>query len=695
MIAHCKGSNRRGWLAATLVGALVAGGASGADAQDVPVTIRAERFQVDHTGGVLEASGSVVVTAGDVVVRADRLRLDLRVNEIGAEGNVVIEAAGQRVRGRALVYRLLTREGRLDEAETQVGGPPIHGVVSLRARRVEGTMGGATRARDVVCTTCEGPTPFVQLTAREMQLFPNDRLVGRGVRVMIAGRTVFTWPYFTIFLRRQQASRLFPVAGYSPLEGFYLKTFAPYSLSQHQYGHVRLDLMERLGVGIGVEHTYRLAHGGGVAFLYHLFNTQLGGAEGRILLSHEQRVGDVTLRLYADHVGRAARLALSTSRYVSLDADHRGPRSATVLHQHYTGVAAPGFGADAYVARFVHLHGLTSSLWAELALDVTRLTGPGGSDDDLAPRLVLSYRGSDYTLALIGEGRIDADGDTFTRDARLGVERLPELTVSLDPRPLRHGLVYQLTASAGRFREAQALGVVAASRGEVAALLTGSPVLSDRASLTLHAEARAAVYSTGAFRGTVTGQVNYVWSLDDAWHVQVWAALQDSAGASPFVFDQPFPRSTVLSGELVYRTPSLQAAVVAGYDAAGGRPLPVVARAQYAPRRDWLLAAALLHDPTVGRLARAELAFDIRPGPAWQVSYYGVYDGGSGRVFHDRIAVTRIWQECLATALTYRGTSNEVWLEAWLVAIPWARGRVGVGSQGNLLFEQPWLGGAP
>ena len=29
-------------------------------------------------------------------------------------------------------------------------------------------------------------------------------------------------------------------------------------------------------------------------------------------------------------------------------------------------------------------------------------------------------------------------------------------------------------------------------------------------------------------------------------------------------------------------------------------------------------------------------------------------------------------------------------VETWLTALPWARGQIGIGSQGNLLFNQPF-----
>ena len=57
---------------------------------------------------------------------------------------------------------------------------------------------------------------------------------------------------------------------------------------------------------------------------------------------------------------------------------------------------------------------------------------------------------------------------------------------------------------------------------------------------------------------------------------------------------------------------------------------------------------------------------------------------------NNRVSLTRTFCECMAASFTYLGARNEVWLELWLTAIPWGRGKIGIGGQGTLLFDQPW-----
>ncbi len=206
---------------------------------------------------------------------------------------------------------------------------------------------------------------------------------------------------------------------------------------------------------------------------------------------------------------------------------------------------------------------------------------------------------------------------------------------------------------------------------------------------------RGSYYTTGDARGFLTGRLDYTRSLSEAWQGQIGVSYQDQVGQTPFVFDSTVGRLARTDATLTYRRPHLTATFSTSFDMAAGQLEPVVARAQYFPRPGWTAAAAVSYDPTLGALSRAELSFDIKLSPLWQVAYYGYYDGFSGRLFHDRLTITRTWDECLAAAVTYRGITQEIWLEAWLTALPWARGRAGIGSQGQLLFEQPWLGARP
>lgn len=664
--------------------------------EEIPVTLRARSFRYDRNAKILTATGDVVVIYQDVTIYADRLEADLGTNDVHAEGQVRIEVAGHRVRGQALEYNLTTRRGRLTQAAAEYTGPGVLGTVSLRAESIEGTLGKVVSARQAFCTTCEGPDPVVFLTAREFTVYPNDKIVGRGVAVWIGGRRIVTWPYFVIYLRERRATPLLPVAGYSDLEGYFLKTTYAYALSEHQYGTLRLDLMERLGVGYGLEHSYRFGAAAGVVFLYLLQNKQVSGTDQRMVVNHQQRLGDVTVRLYADGTTRSSPLAPSADFFGSLDASWQTSHASTAIYQTYANLNFLGFTTSSYTARIIHSQRFSERLSADLVTDASRTTSFLGTDDEAFPRIALRYRGNGYTAALLVEGRLDLDGGAFTADSRFVTERLPEATVTLDPRLLGGTrLVYQLQGGVGRFRETPLTGVVEAVRTDIAATVSGPLLESDRDALILRATVRGSHYTTGDVRGFVSGRIDFTRMFDDSITGQIGYTLQNQAGRTPFGFD-------VLTGQLgqadvtlTYRRPNVLLTAQTAFDNVTGTWLPTVLRAQWAPREKWAIAAALQYDATLGAVSRGELFVDLTLDPRWQIAYYGLYDGITGRFYHDRLTIARTWADCLVTAVTYRGITQELWFETWLTALPWARGQIGIGSQGQVLFNQPWLGTRP
>jgi hypothetical protein len=672
-------------------------GARPAGAQEeIPITLRAKSFRYDRNTKMLIATGDVVVVYQDVSIFADRLEADLGTNDVHAEGNVRVEVGQYRVRGHTLDYNLTTRQGRLTQSAAEYTGPFVLGIVSLRAEVIEGTPGKVMTARQAFCTTCEGPNPVVFLTAKEFTIYPNDKIVGRSVTVWIGGKRTVTWPYFVIYLRERRASRLTPVVGYSDLEGYYLKTFYSYALSDHHYGTLRLDLMERLGIGYGIEHSYRFGAAAGVVFLYLLDNKQLGGIDQRLVITHQQQWGDVTARLYADGVTRSSPLAPSSDVFGALDLSWRTARSSTALYQTYGNFNFLGSTTTAYTARVIHTQQVSERLSAEFVGDGSRVTSFLGTDDEVFPRLTLRYRGSGYTASLVTEGRLDLDGGAFTADTRFVTERLPEVTVAGDPILLKGTrLVYQLQGGVGRFREVPLVGFIEAVRTDLSATVSGPLLETDRDALILRMTLRGSHYSTGDVRGFASGRVDFTRVFDESLTGQVGYTLQSQAGRTPFLFDTLVGAIGQADATLAYRRPNVLVTAQAAFDNVTGTWLPAIVRAQWAPREKWAIAAALQYDAALGVLSRGELFLDVTLDPRWQIAYYGFYDGFTGRFFHDRLTVARTWADCLVTAVTYRGLTQEVWLETWLTAVPWARGQVGIGSQGQVLFTQPWLGTAP
>jgi hypothetical protein len=663
--------------------------------EGLPVRIRADMFRYDRRTRVLTATGNVVLVYQDITIRAASLVADLGTGDVTAEGDIRLEVAGQAVTGTVLTYNLTTRIGTLHEAETAYTGPLIVGSITIRAERLEGDPQRFATARGGFATTCDPDDPLVFFTADEVTVIVGDKIVGRRVSVWIGDRRLFTLPYFIIFLRERQQSRLVPVIGYSDAEGWFLKTSYSYFLNAQSYGFVHADWMERLGVGTGVDHYYQFGGGRGSVFLYRLADRQTDGVDLRGIVSHAQEIApNVQGTVFADYFSQSSVTGPAISAlFTAFDVHRTGAESSSTLFGSYLQSAFDGSTGSSFATTLLDRRALSPGLTADTAVQFTRAVLAGGRDDELMPRVALTYAAPRAFASLAFETRMDLDGEQFTDDARYTLERLPELTVAFAPAQIgATSLVAQLQSGVGRFRETTVGAggrTLDAVRTDLQATVSGPLRIGDRAVLGFWAFARGSVYSTGDRRLFYGTRAEYVSPLTDRLEARILYAGQDFSGSSPFVFDAVSDRVSVGEASISYRSPRLYATTAASYDFISRTPGQLTARMFYTPREGWTIGTAAVVDLVQGNLDRLEAAVDLQLGGRWRFEYGGYYDGFARTVVHDRVAITRIFCDCLGVSLSHLGARNETWLEFWLTAIPWGRGRIGLGGRGNLLFDQP------
>ncbi|HEV2439581.1 MAG TPA: LptA/OstA family protein [bacterium] len=660
--------------AAVLTGCLAAPPASGAQ-EEIPVSVKADFFRYDRSTGILTATGHVVFRAGDVLIQADALTANTVTGDLLATGNVLLATRGQSVASQTLSYNFNTERGVLTGAATDYKGPLVIGAVHLRAERLAGVPYQNGTAANAFATTCDEPNPVFYVTGRELTIFANDKIVGHDVSVWVGGRRLFTLPYFIIFLRERRETRLTPVAGYDDVDGYYLKTSYSYYFDSNNYGFLLNDWMQRLGVGNGIEHVYGVNGGTGSILLYRLADAQTQGADVQAILNHYQRVGsDTQARVYLEDLHRTALGQPDLdSLFAILDLSRTTERSRTYWFSTFSSDSTGP--SSAITSRFVHDATLSPQVSGEAVLDFSHTAGPGGTLDQLFPRMTLQYLGSGYTASFVAESQPQLD-------------RLPEFTVSTTPAVI--GGTPFFWSMDGGFGWYQEPDVTPVRAGRADATVTASGALpAGRGIVGVQAFARGTTYTTGDRRLFYGGRVDYAVPLADGLEARVGYTGQGLVGTSPFQFDQITDPLNLIDAQMTYRAGALQIRTTAAYDFAAQQYQDVITEAIYAPQPNWAIGLASAYNPNIGALDRVEMNVDVRLTPEWWLQYAGHYDTTTQSIVNDQITLTRVFCDCLAVSLSYLAPQNEYWLETWLTAIPWARGRVGVGGRGNLLFNQP------
>ncbi|HET9002138.1 MAG TPA: hypothetical protein VFP86_21055 [bacterium] len=193
--------------------------------EDDKMTVTADRVEYNSQTRIVRADGHVRATGRDTVIVADHLEANLDAQEVMASGNVTLTQSGTTtvgnagllrgekvVKGSLLRYNLRTAVGHFEQASGQVGFWHVSGeTIDLSPEKDVAT--GAS------ITSCDPDHPLYKVTAKRIEIVPNDHFTAYNASLWVAGIRVVTLPSYTATARGRSG----PSVGYNTLDGAYLE----------------------------------------------------------------------------------------------------------------------------------------------------------------------------------------------------------------------------------------------------------------------------------------------------------------------------------------------------------------------------------------------------------------------------------------------------------------------------------------
>lgn len=204
----------------------------------------------------LIVQGEVQVTYEDVLIYCDRLVVDTKDQIMEAFGNVTYEEDGDTLDAAYLRYDLDSRESYLSlvravfKDDANVNGPLYLSGQEVKSSPDEILLYTST------LTGCELTEPHYHLEARQIQYYPDDKIIARGVSYYEGRYKLFTLPYLVVSLKKSRWEA--PKIGYNSEDGWYLKTTYNYYRNPDWLGSIFLDYYQLKGWGTGFKHQYNL-----------------------------------------------------------------------------------------------------------------------------------------------------------------------------------------------------------------------------------------------------------------------------------------------------------------------------------------------------------------------------------------------------------------------------------------------------
>lgn len=249
------------------------------------VRVNADTLTTNRQTGMTTFRGNVKVDYGQMTITSEELSVNQNDQTISTNTRFTLTqpdpkqpSSQQVITGTGMVYHYDTQEAVVNGANFSTPAEQPGQTIYLRAETVKGFGETRFEASNAVFSTCDElldeKVPHYHVETKYMQYFAGDKIVAWDNKVYLNGRYVFWLPVWVIPLRGEQNNLNI---GRTEVEGFFLRTGYNYALPSLNDGfwlndgRLTMNLFEKKGVGLGVEHTARWGYDAATyAFFYGL-----------------------------------------------------------------------------------------------------------------------------------------------------------------------------------------------------------------------------------------------------------------------------------------------------------------------------------------------------------------------------------------------------------------------------------------
>lgn len=217
------------------------------------IHIKADSMNYGDSGGVITASGNVLVTWQGLNLVSDKASYDSNTRILQAAGNVVVSKGSDIMKGESITLDLDNGRGEMEKATLSVPDSNLSATGEKIIRLSESEFEISTTE----LTTCELPHPSWKFGADKLKVNVLGYATGRNIVFYIKDVPVLYLPWIAFpVVREKKSGLLFPRFGYSNKRGAQLGIPVYWVISPSQDLLLDLDLLSKRGAGTGLEYRY-------------------------------------------------------------------------------------------------------------------------------------------------------------------------------------------------------------------------------------------------------------------------------------------------------------------------------------------------------------------------------------------------------------------------------------------------------
>jgi hypothetical protein len=629
------------------------------------------------------AKGGVQLTYQDIEVTADSLKINLTTNLLFATGKVFFKQGTLKTNGEELTYNWKTKKIILLQSKGEITGEGIEGKIYYQGKKME-NFSKYTEFTEESFTTCDLEEPHYHIIAKEMIIYPKDKIIARNISWYEGKTKIITLPYFLIFLDRKTQLPILPKIGQNSTEGWFIKTNFNYYIDEKSYGTLYVDWMENKGLGIGLKQTWEIGDednaGETSLYLYQIKEKSTGNFNltGNIKYSQEFE-NNIKTQVTLDYSGSKAEGGelLSNNLKSQFTLDKQGEKYDLKITGNYnfngTGLGQEDLSINGNI-KLNYNYTFNDKLNSNLSLLFTDKNPAGQevADLELTPKWELKYKGEGYSLNLITEKRFDLEGDSYTGETLSKIiDRLPEIVFKKDSATLGDTkITYNIDASVAHFYEAAT--EEDNWRGEYIVNLKRPFNLSKNITLTPSGIFRQDVYLTGEARYLVGGKIDLKASSENNFISSTLSYnYNKSVGPTPFNFDYISPLTNTITGKLTL-TPSekIKLDLSTNYNFVTETFGNLVGKLEYKPKENWKMDFSSSYNlNSMEWTKQINSTLDLQLSDNWRIQYRGVVDLDGFKLTNSVVGITRDLH-CREITLNYKQANKSFWVEFYIKAFP-------------------------
>ncbi len=530
-------------------------------------------------------------------------------------------------------------------------------------------------------TTCELEEPHYRIVAKEMIIYPKDKIIARNISWYEGKLKIITLPYFLIFLDRKTQQPILPKIGQNSADGWFVKTNFNYYIDEKSYGTLYLDWFEERGIGVGFEHTLEIGKennpGETLFSLYQIKekNTDQYKLTGELNYKQEFKEENIKTQVILDYNGTKSKGSNPSNvlkSQFSFDKVGENYNLKLTGKYNFSGTELENLNLDGNVT-LKHNYTISDELSSALTLLYTDKNPASQevADLELKPKLELKYKGEGYTLNLITEKRFDLDGDNYTGDdVSKIIDRLPEFVFNKSATTIGDTkITYDIDASVGHFHEGET--EEDNWRGEYIINFKRPFTLGEYITLTPSGVFRQDVYLTGEARYLLGGKVDLKASYENNISVTLSYNYNKTVGPTPFNFDYIAPLTNTVNGKLTLTpTEKIKLDLSTNYNFIAENFGNLVGKLEYKPKEDWKMNFSSSYNlNTKEWTKKINSTLDLQLSEDWRVKYKGVVDLDDFKLTNSVVGITRDLH-CREITINYKQANKSIWVEFYIKAFP-------------------------